>query len=283
MGLDKENLAPYSVANLRLPPFPGVALKVLRLTRSEDVPLHQLADLISTDAAFTSDVLIVANSYVYSPRGSVKDILQALTALGLNVLNGICLTVGLRSYLGRSFNNPVMRALWRHNLATALVAERIANAKTVNPTVAYTAGILHDVGRFGIGSVFPVQYQQILSSHKGTAASILESERETFGIDHCQLGEKLISDWALPGDYLEAISTHHAEPGKEEGWSLGGVVKVSCLLADAIGFSAFPGCEARPYEEVLRLLPPDAGLESLPTSSEEARLLIYKKIDAIEA
>jgi HD-like signal output (HDOD) protein len=49
-------------AHLRLPPFPQVAMRVLQLAQNENVQLHQLCDLISSDPAFASEVLTVANS-----------------------------------------------------------------------------------------------------------------------------------------------------------------------------------------------------------------------------
>src|SRR4051812_40075478 len=64
-------------AQLRLPPFPQVAMRVLQLAQNENVQLHQLCDLISSDPAFASEVLTVANSVLYSPRYPSSSILQA--------------------------------------------------------------------------------------------------------------------------------------------------------------------------------------------------------------
>ena len=44
-------------AHLRLPPFPQVAIRVLQLANNENVQLHQLCELISSDPAFASEVL----------------------------------------------------------------------------------------------------------------------------------------------------------------------------------------------------------------------------------
>ena len=41
-------------AQLRLPPFPQVATRVLQLVNRENLQLHQLAELISSDPAFAS-------------------------------------------------------------------------------------------------------------------------------------------------------------------------------------------------------------------------------------
>ncbi len=113
-------------AHLRLPPFPQVALRILQLAHSENVSFPQLCDLISTDPAFASEVLTIANSILYAPRYPSTSILQAITVIGANTLQGMCLTVGVRAYLGKSMNRPAMRGLWRHNLACAIIAEKLA-------------------------------------------------------------------------------------------------------------------------------------------------------------
>ena len=84
-------------AHLRLPPFPQVAVKVLRLASDENLQLHQLCDLISSDPAFASEVFTVANSLLYAPRYPSTSILQAIAVLGANTLQGMCVTVGVQS------------------------------------------------------------------------------------------------------------------------------------------------------------------------------------------
>ena len=68
-------------AYLRLPPFPLVAVRVLQLANNENVQLHQLCDLISSDPAFASEVLTVANSLLYAPRYPSTSIMQAVAVL----------------------------------------------------------------------------------------------------------------------------------------------------------------------------------------------------------
>lgn len=175
-------------AHLRLPPFPRVAIRVLQLTNNENVQLHQLSELISSDAAFASEVLTIANSLVYAPRFPACTILQAIAVLGANHLQGLCLTVGVRSYLGRALNHPLIRNVWRHNLACAVIAEQLAAAGFMDKDTAYTAGVLHDIGRLALAVIRPTEYAALLETHQGTGASILEEEHFLFGCDHCEAG-----------------------------------------------------------------------------------------------
>jgi putative nucleotidyltransferase with HDIG domain len=242
-------------AHLRLPPFSQVAIRVLQLANNENVQLHQLCDLISSDPAFASEVLTVANSAMYAPRYPASSILQAIAVLGANTLHGMCITVGVRAYLGKSMSQPAMRGLWRHNLACALVAERLASQGALDKDTAYTSGILHDIGRIALAVIQPKEYANLLGTHQGTPASILDGERQLFGWDHCETGRQLVTDWKLPSEFEVIVSNHHCRKRTDGAWGMLELVTTSCRVADAAGFPAFPGCEVTAYAALLDELP----------------------------
>ncbi len=250
-----EKVAKLPWAHLRLPPFPQVAIRVLQLANNENMQLHQLCDLISSDPAFASEVLTVANSVLYAPRYPSSSILQAIAVLGANTLQGMCITVGVRAYLGKSMSHPSMRGLWRHNLACAIIAERLASVGFLDKDTAYTSGILHDIGRVALAVIQPKEYGNLLGKHQGSPRSILEGERQLFGWDHCETGKQLIVNWKLPSEFDAAVSEHHDGKGTDGSWGMSELVKVGCRMADAAGFPAFPGCEVSPYSELLEELP----------------------------
>ena len=269
-------------AHLRLPPFPQIALRVLQLAHNENTSLHQLCELISTDPAFASEVLTVANSILYAPRYPCSSILQAVTVLGANTLQGMCITVGVRAYLGKSMGDPALRRLWRHNLACALVAERLGSFGLIDKEVSYTAGILHDMGRIALAVVQPRAYASLLATYRGPAAGILEAERSLFGLDHCETGLQLVSDWHLPEEFGPAVAEHHRARRTDGAWNSAELIKVSCRIADAAGFPAFAGCEAAAYAELLNELP---ARERRLFNSDVASLSaeITNSIESIEA
>ena len=252
-GSDKPRNMPW--AYLRLPPFPQVAVRVLQLVTNENVQLHELCDLVSSDAAFASEVLTVANSALYAPRYPASSILQAIAVLGADTLQGMCVTVGVRAYLGKKMNQPAMRALWRHSLACGMIAQKLAAGGLVDEYTAYTAGILHDIGRIALTVIQPKDYAGLLESHHGPAASILECERGIFGWDHCEAGLRLVAGWKLPQEFGEVVLDHHVERRTDGAWGLSELAKMSCAIADSAGYAAFAGCEASAYSELLEKLP----------------------------
>lgn len=247
--------SPLPWAYLRLPPFPQVAVRVLQLANNENVQLRQLCDLIATDPAFATEILTVANSAFYSPRYPSTTIAQAVAVVGATRLQGMCVTVGVRAYLGKTMGLPAMRKLWQHNLACAIVAQQLASAGSIDRDVAYTSGILHDLGRMALAVLQPSAYAALLEGHHGPAHSILDAERSLFGWDHCEAGLQLIADWKLPGNFEAAVANHLCARCNHGAWDAAELVKVSCAMASAIGFPAFAGCEPAPYSDLLEQLP----------------------------
>ena len=279
---ERSGKAAVPWAYLRLPPFPQVAVRVLQLARNENIQLHQLSELISTDPAFAGEVLTVSNSVLYSPRYPLTTIAQAVAVLGANTLQGMCVTVGVRAYLGKAMSYPAMRNLWRHNLACAIVAERIADAGSADLNSAYTAGILHDVGRIALAAIQPKGYAALLEKHAGNAASMMEAERELFGWNHCEVGRQLVGSWKLPESFLSIVALHHEAPKQEMEWDLTELVKTSCGIASSLGFTAYLGFESTPYATLLERLP-ERQREALHPEAESLRKHIEKAIHEIES
>jgi HD-like signal output (HDOD) protein len=278
----REKAIAPSWAHLRLPPFPQVALRVLQLANNENVQLHQLSELISSDPAFASEVLTVANSLLYAPRFPANSVLQAIAVLGANNLQGLCLTVGVRGYMGKALNCPVMRAIWRHNLATALIADQVASVGFMDRDFAYTSGVMHDIGRLALAVIRPMEYTLLLQTHSGSPASILKAEHAVFGWNHCEAGRQLVIDWKLPSEFEAIAAEHHAPRQKISSWGMVELMKVSCRMADAAGFPAFQGCEVTPFPDLLDELP--ARERSLfHATIEPLAFEIAKKINAVES
>jgi len=277
----EESISP-SWAHLRLPPFPQIALRVLQLANNENVQLQQLSELISADPAFASEVLTIANSLLYAPRFPASSVVQAIAVMGANNLQGLCLTVGVRGYMGKALNQPAMRTIWRHNLACALIADQLASVGFMNRDVAYASGVIHDIGRLALAVIRPKEYSLPLGAHSGSPASILKAERELFGWDHCEAGRQLIVDWKLPSEFEAIVGDHHAPREKDGPWEMADLINVSCRMADTAGFAAFPGCEVTPFSDLLDELP-TRERRLFHATVEPLTFEVAKKINAVES
>ena len=268
-------------AHLRIPPFPQIAIRILQLTNNEDVSMSRLSALISSEPAFSSEVLTIANSALYSVRSPVTSVLQAVAVLGTKRLRGLCLTVGVRAYLGDSLNNQSLLAMWRHSLACALIAQQLARAGSMPKDEAYTAGILHDIGRVALAVLSAKEYASLLETHIGSASSVLQAERDLFGFDHCETGRHLIRDWKLPAQFMSIVSDHHSARQRGDPWHMPDLINVSCRMADSIGFAVFQGCELTPYLDLLEELP-DRERKTFCADVDVLAFEVSSKINGVE-
>ncbi len=264
----------------RLPAFPPVALKVLQLVSSESVRLPELSRLISADPALASQILALANSPLCGFRHEIASLPQAMTLLGLERVKGLAITVGLQAFLKPQVGADGIRMCWRHSLACALMAERIAPQLMVDKDVCYAAGILHDIGRLAMAVLWPERYCKFLADAERRPADVLLGEREAFGIDHCEVGTALVSAWNLPPEFHE-ITAHHHDATSIRASALLQVAQISCRLADAIGFPALNSL-ARPDYEVLLQGSKGSMRDPFLSDQKATSLWLAETINAIE-
>jgi putative nucleotidyltransferase with HDIG domain len=292
MGAEAYGMAEVEVQNqakplpwafFRLSPFPQIALRVMKMVGKEDASMFKLAEVISSDPAFATELLTIANSPLFAPRYPATNILEAVSRLGTKNIQGICLTVAVRTYLGKSLNLPAMKLIWNHNLATALVSEQLALAFSLNKDDAYTAGIMHDIGRLAMASIKPHEYSELLGNFVGPAAAILTAEEQIFGFNHCEAGRQLTESWKLPHDFDAIVGRHHEKcicSAENADWPMEAIVHLSCGIADAIGFAAFMHCEPPVFAELHALLPERAA-NHFP-AEEQLKELVGEKIRSVQ-
>ncbi len=74
---------------------------------------------------------------------------------------------------------------------------------------AFTAGLLHDIGRLVLASSEPRQYQQVVARAGGHEDLVCEAESQVIGSTHAEVGAYLLGLWGLPGSIVEAVAFHH--------------------------------------------------------------------------
>ncbi len=244
-----------------------------------DTSLLELCSLIRSDAEFSSAILKIANSPLVAFSKNITSVLQASMLLGFRRLKGVVVTVGLREYLNAPFT-PLMQSCWRHSVACALIAERAATWSKLDRDFAYTAGILHDIGRVAMVSTMPDAYARVVENDADQPRDLLARERELFGVDHSEAGAAIVRAWNLPGAFLEITSGHHGEGRRCAGTA--SVIAPSCLLADVLGFRVAEYRGLRSYADIIKTFPA-ATWEQFPAEPEKLVTEITDEIRVIEA
>jgi putative nucleotidyltransferase with HDIG domain len=236
-----------------LPPFPAVALQLMSLLDDADAPIKKIVDLLRIDPALSAEILRVSNSVLYGLSRRIDNISHAVVVLGTEVVKRLALTVALGRFSRSFMRVHGMRVCWDHSVACALLAEELAVAMNQPKDRAYTAGLLHDIGRLALLTCYPVEYNNLFVVARENDFDELECEWELFDVDHCAAGAWLARQWNLPEDFVEAISQHHRSEPVDA--SLPSIVTAAHHVANRIGFQVLDVPSDKSVAEILARLP----------------------------
>jgi HD-like signal output (HDOD) protein len=262
-----------------LPVFPSIATRIVSLVSSENATFKEISNLIQTDPALSVEVLRLANSALFHSATPTRTILHALAFVGLERVKGLALTVALKNFLGKRVQLPALRGCWRHSVACAVLSDRLARAAMMEPEVAYSVGLLHDIGRFALLVTHTQTYTELLESSGESNGDIRERERELFGCDHTLLGCLLVRHWKLPADFNRVIRFHYET---SEVFDLPAVVRLAGRLSAVLGFDIVPPPAGETIESVLAQMP-EGDRRRLQTDPGALRMELASQINCLEA
>lgn len=198
-----------------LPPISQAALKLVNLLDSTEVSNEEVVQVIKCDNVLTAKLLRACNSPYFGFEEPVASVDQSVLMLGHQQILHIVLTVAFGTAMVVPLPGYAVEAneLWRHSLITASAAEIIVaetSAMNVETPVAFTVGLLHDIGKLALGQVLTPELQaSIRHLIEVEQISRSEAERKIIGTDHGEVGACLLRGWNLPEEILEATANHH--------------------------------------------------------------------------
>jgi len=197
-----------------LPPAPLVAMQLLNLFSDPDRDIDRIVELVSNDPALTAETLKRCNSGQFRGAEPAADMFEAVTRLGFYEI--YCIVVALIASrtmtLVRAKYSWDSTRLWRHTVTTAVIAGILAKRVQVAEATAFTAGLLHDIGKLIFISVEGTAYAEgrRTAGYFGPLSAL--AEESSLGFSHAALGARLLSRWGLPENVCLAVQWHHQSP-----------------------------------------------------------------------
>jgi len=205
------------VASIRdLPPMPNVVARILELLSRPDCELTHLIEALSHDPALVARLIKVSNSSLYGGYQDIGSVNQAILRLGMRTTRSVVVAASTRALfpMDNTRRGLLGRSLWEHAVQSGLAARRVAEfTRRVDPDEAFTAGVLHDIGKVIILLNKPDEYAEVQRRLEQGAPESTVAEREVLGFDHCRVGDLLLSNWSMPGN-LRAVACWHHDPAK---------------------------------------------------------------------
>jgi putative nucleotidyltransferase with HDIG domain len=199
-----------------VPSLPAVVCQLQEFLDDPEVNFSQLSRVIECDPGLTANVLQLANSAYFGWQGGIGSVRDAISRLGTKRIFQMVLCMSVAPMVRKPIRGYDLDAdkLWEHSVAVAICAEKVAAKRRPEcQPHAFTAGLLHDVGKVLLGTFVDVDDRPIKELVELDGLTFNEAERMVLGVDHAEVGAHLLEKWNLPGDVAVVTRWHH-EPAQ---------------------------------------------------------------------
>jgi putative nucleotidyltransferase with HDIG domain len=220
-----------------LPTLPEVVTLLATQLRDECASAADIEQTVRVDPAITANLIRTANSVYYSGLAPISSTRDAISRIGFQRVYEVAIGSSLKRAIpkripGYGISGP---KFWHHCIATACIAEALANeVKPDSSDMAFTAGLLHDVGQLVIGNFLDEMMPESNWWTFGTNAD----ERRTLGCNHNDVGHEIAAKWNLPQAVRQTCRWHHEFEfaPKDSDLSLIAIVQLANSFAYISGF-----------------------------------------------
>lgn len=200
-----------------LPAIPKIFKELTdEINKGEDASLGEIAKIVAKDPNMSVNILKIINSPFFSKDKNIVKAEHAVTMLGLNIVKSLILSAELiKIFPVTNENAKLIDDVIEHSTLCAQLMKLIfeyekksGNVKPEDVDLAETIGMLHDVGKIMLASLYPALYRDIHDIKHSSDESFSGLERHIIGVDHAEVAAYLLSLWGLPSKIPEIISKH---------------------------------------------------------------------------
>lgn len=216
-----------------LKPIPQVALKVLRIVNDGNYDIERIAREVRQDQVISANTIRLANSAMFAKKQKLASLDHALVFLGQNLLIKLVISAAMEGYFKQIGNGYSLckGGLYFHSIGTALITEKLAELTgKIHQTHAYTAGLLHDIGKVVLDQLISARYPLFYRTLHETESDIIKIENKILGTDHTVIGGLLAEKWSFPPVLACAVMNHHEFMTLGEEAELASLVHIADLL-----------------------------------------------------
>lgn len=202
-----------------LPAAPWLLPKLIEQLNDPDAAADQVEALIRLDAGLASGTLRLANSAYFNAAAPCDSLSEAIVRLGFREVYRLATTGIASRWLSKDVPGYGWEPgdLYRHSLTVAVAADLLAKeTQATNPELAYTAGLLHDVGKLALAYTCAEHFERVREVQSGEHLTWREAEEKVFGYDHTIVGGALLQEWGFPVNLVQVAyfysRPHLAEP-----------------------------------------------------------------------
>ena len=243
-------------------------VQILKITQSSQCSMDQVVKVVKQDHAVSLKILKIANSVAYTHGEPVDTVQKAIMRIGLTQLRQAVLNISVVDQFSGEDQVTQLSTpqFWEHSIATGLITAEITHAlsdKTAKLDIAFTMGLLHDIGRIIYLEILGEKYQHVLKAAKALQVPLEQVESRMLLINHADAMDRILHKWKFPKDLVNPIALHQLSLGNIRRMAPNAINEVATLalanrLAHALLIGSSGNLSLYPTEEfvsILRLKP----------------------------
>jgi len=211
--LQSESLKKLVGQMTRLPSIPTLYMEIVDKANQPDSSLEDVARIIARDPGMTAKILKLVNSAFFGLRRELSSTEEAVAYIGLDTIKSLVLSIhAFSQFAHANAGGLTMESLWAHSLNVAARAKVIAQVEQGDRKAvdeAFTAGMLHDIGKLVLAANMPEFFAQSVRLAEENGLEFYRAEIQVLGASHADIGGYLLGLWGLPVPVVEAIALHH--------------------------------------------------------------------------
>jgi len=194
--------------------MPDSHRRILGLMSDPHFISDRVAHIISEDVTLTAQLLKVVNSPLFGMSQRVSSVEQAVPIIGATRLRALVSSAWAFHFIDearacRGFNP---RHEWEHALQVGMETQQIAmsvNCSAELGQLAFTAGMLHDLGKILLAVNSPGKYEKVCDEIQSTGKPQWQVEVAMLGFHHGEIAACLLGVWGFAPEIIDAVGWHH--------------------------------------------------------------------------
>lgn len=241
-----------------VPAMPEIYLKLQNaLTDREKTSIPEISHILENDVGITASLLRWANSPIFGQMNKVDTVRRAIVVMGLDMVAGVVLSTALSQEFDPGqvswFQKPQYQ---KHCMAVGILARKLITHRSPEAAAevmdqAFTAGLIHDMGKLVEARYFGTEMEEAIQLAQKETTLLRTAEKNILGHSHDEIGGYLVSWWNLPGFLVHSVQCHHDPALIPEPSEVPETVHVADCLAQRLGFEGVGnGCPPILSEEL---------------------------------
>ena len=236
--MDEEKLRHIMTQVKSFPGMPATAARLMPLLQNPDSSAGKIEDILKYDPGLTANILKLTNSAYFGLPSRVSSVRQAIMLLGWKRLLQLVMTMCMSALMKKpvpGYDLP-RGELWRHSVAVSVAADLLVKSLSISDAdEVFTAALLHDIGKLVLGDYVQEDLEKIEGMvTKGISFEV--AEFVVLGTNHATIGARILQNWSLPQELVNAVSWHHDPENCDHYCLLSDVVHIANIVGRRVGF-----------------------------------------------